>query len=188
MKQGLVKDEVTLLHLKGTLEILLNRLGVKGFDFLRQDEHKINIVIGQEKAGFMLDLSQQVLGAFDIKNRRVVLAELDLEKLFRHINLGRKFSNIPKFPAINRDISFVIKNDISVKALLAAIEEKGAPLLRQARVADYYQGKQIPEGFKGLTISCIYRLDERTLTEEEVNPRHNEICSLLKERFDVNFR
>ncbi|MDO8489296.1 MAG: phenylalanine--tRNA ligase subunit beta, partial [Candidatus Omnitrophota bacterium] len=31
--QGLVKDEVTLLHLKGTLEILFGRLGVRGFDF-----------------------------------------------------------------------------------------------------------------------------------------------------------
>ncbi len=188
IKQGLVKDEVTLLHLKGVLEILFNRLGVRSFDFLRRDEHRINIMIDQEEAGLMLDLNQQVLGSFDIKNRQVVLAELNLEKLFSHINLSKKFSSIPKFPAITRDISFVIKNDVSVKSLLSAIEEKGAPLLRQAKVADYYQGKQIPQGFKGLTISCIYRQDERTLTEEEINPLHNEVCSLLKEHFDVKFR
>ena len=188
MKQGLVKDEVTLLHLKGILEILFNRLGIKDFDFIRLDEHKINIIIGQAEAGFMMDLNRQALDAFDIKNRQVILAELNLEKLFSRINLNKKFSNIPKFPGITRDISFVIKNDVSVKDLLLAIESKGVPLLRQAKVADYYQGKQIPQGFKGLTISCIYRLDERTLTEEEINPLHNEICSLLKERFDVNFR
>ncbi len=189
MQQGLVKDEVTLLHLKGILESLFNRLGVKDFDFMRQDEHKINIIIDREEAGFMLDLEPgQALDAFDIKNRRVVLAELNLEQLSGHINLTRKFSNIPKFPAITRDISFVIKNDVSVKSLLAAIKEKGGLLLRQAKVADYYQGKQIPPGFKGLTISCIYRLDERTLTEEEISPLHNEICSLLKERFEIKFR
>lgn len=188
MEQGLVKNEVTLLHLKGILEAMFNRLGVRGFDFLRQDEHKIKIVIGQEEAGFMLDLSRQVLSDFDIKNRRVVLAELNLKKLFSHINLGKKFVSIPKFPAITRDISFVIKNDVAVKDLLSAIEEKGAPLLAQVKVADYYQGKQIPQGSKGLTLSCIYRLDERTLTEEEITPLHNSICSLLKERFDVKFR
>lgn len=188
MKQGLVKDEVTLLHLKGILGILFNKLGIRGFDFLRQDEHKIKIMIGQEEAGFMLDLSRQARDAFDIKNRRVVLAEINLGKLFSYINLNKKFTNIPKFPAITRDISFVVKNDISAKDLLLAIEESGVPLLQQARVADYYQGKQIPPGFKGLTLSCIYRLDERTLTEEEVSPLHNKICSLLKERFEVNFR
>ncbi len=188
IKQGLVKDELTLLHLKGILESLFNRLGVASFDFIRRDEHKIDIVIGSEEAGFMLELSRQVLDAFDIKNRQVILAQLNLEKLSGHLNLGKKFSNIPRFPAITRDISFVIKNEISVAALLSAIEAKGAPLLRQARVTDYYQGKQIPQGFKGLTVSCIYRLDERTLTEEEINPLHGQICSLLKERFDVKLR
>ncbi len=188
IKQGLVKDELTLLHLKGILESLFNRLGVASFDFIRRDEHKIDIVIGSEEAGFMLELSRQALDAFDIKNRQVILAQLNLEKLSGHLNLGKKFSNIPKFPVITRDISFVIKDEVLVAALLSAIEAKGAPLLRQARVADYYQGKQIPQGFKGLTVSCIYRLDERTLTEEEINPLHGQICSLLKERFDVKLR
>ncbi|MDD5465627.1 MAG: phenylalanine--tRNA ligase subunit beta [Candidatus Omnitrophica bacterium] len=187
-KQGLVKEELTLLHLKGMLEALFNRLGARSFNFIRQEERKINIILGNQEAGFMLDLSRQALDTFDIKNRQVILAQLSLEKLSGHINLGKKFSNIPKFPAITRDISFVIKNEVSVSELLSAIEAKGAPLLRQARVTDYYQGKQIPQGFKGLTVSCIYRLDERTLTEEEVNPLHDQVCSLLKERFEITLR
>ena len=188
MQQGLVKEEVTLLHLKGILETLFNRLGIKGFDLIRQDEHKIDIVIGQEEAGFMSELSRPALDAFDIKNRQVILAELNLEKLFGSINLGKKFLNIPKFPAITRDISFVIKNGLSIKTILSAIEEKGAPFLRQVSIVDYYQGQQIPPGSQGLTLSCIYRLDERTLTEEEISPVHNEIISLLKKRFDVTLR
>jgi len=188
IKQGLIKDELTLLHLKGILETLFNRMGVRSFEFMRQDEHKINIVFGGAEAGFMLDLSRQALDSFDIKNRQVILAELSLEKLFGRLNLGKKFSNIPKFPAITRDISFMIKNEVSVTALISAIEAKGAPLLRQARVTDYYQGKQIPVGFRGLTISCIYRLDSRTLTEEEIAPAHNDICFLLQERFGIKLR
>lgn len=188
IKQGLIKDELTLLHLKGILEALFSRLGVRSFDFIRQDEYKINIVLNSEVAGFMLELNRQALDAFDIKNRQVILAQLSLEKLSGHLNLEKKFSNIPRFPAIARDISFVIKDEVSVKALLSAIEAKGAPLLRQARVMDYYQGRQIPQGFKGLTVSCIYRLDERTLTEEEINPLQEQICSLLKEHFGVTLR
>ena len=187
-KQGLARGEITLLHLKGILETLFNRLGVKGFDFVRQEDDKINITINQEQVGFMLDLTPQILGAFDIKNQQVILAQVNLEKLFDGINLGKKFLDIPKYPAITRDISFLINEDASVKGLLMAIEEKGAPLLNQAKIVDYYQGKQIPVGFKGLTISCIYRLISRTLTEEEIAPVHNDICSLLKEQFGIKLR
>ncbi len=181
-------DPALLLHLKGIIESLLNKFGVKNFDLIRQDEHKINIIINQEQLGFMLDLNRKVLADFDIKNKQVVLAQINLEKLFSCMNLGKRFSGIPKFPAITRDISFVIKDDVVVKDLLLAIEEKGFGLLRQAKLVDYYQGKQIPDGFKGLTVSCVYRLDERTLTEEEITPLHNEICSLLKERFGIQLR
>lgn len=188
MRQGLVRDEVNLLHLKGILENLFSRLGIKNFDLIRQDHNQINIMLGAQKCGFMLDLSQKVMSDFDIKNRQVILAQVDLDKLISQMSLSKKFINIPKFPAITRDISFVMKNDISVKALLAAIKENGGPLLSQVRVSDYYQGKQIPQGSKGLTISCVYRLDERTLTEEEIAPLHSQICVLLKEQFAINLR
>ncbi|MDP2044400.1 MAG: hypothetical protein Q8K15_04455, partial [Candidatus Omnitrophota bacterium] len=138
--------------------------------------------------GMMLDLNKQVLDAFDIKNKQVVLAEVNLEKIFGHINLEKKFSSVPRYPAITRDISFVVKDDLSVKELLAAIEAKGLSLLRSARVVDYYQGKQIPAGFRGLTVSCVYRASDRTLTEEELTPLHNSICSLLVERFGIKLR
>ena len=187
-KQGLARDEITLLHLKGILESLFNRLGVKDFDFSRQEDNQINIMINQKQVGFMLDLNPQILGAFDIKNRQVVLAQVNLEKLFGGINLRKKFLDIPKYPAITRDISFVINENISVKELLMAIEAKGVPLLDQAKIVDYYQGQQIPLGFRGITISCIYRVDSRTLTEEEIAPVHNDICSLLEERFDIKMR
>jgi phenylalanyl-tRNA synthetase beta chain len=188
IKQGLVKDDVSLLHLKGVFEALFNKLKINSFDFLRQDDNRINIITGEKQAGFMLDLNQQALSNFDIKNRQVVVAEINLEQLCEGINLEKKLLSIPKYPAITRDISFIIKSDLAVKELLLAIKENGAPLLRLAQVVDYYQGKQIPPGFKGLTISCVYRADERTLTEEEVLPLHNATRSLLEERFGIKLR
>jgi phenylalanyl-tRNA synthetase beta subunit len=39
-----------------------------------------------------------------------------------------------------------------------------------------------------LTISCLYRSGERTLTEEEISPVHNLVCRTLEERFRARFR
>ncbi|MDD5128063.1 MAG: phenylalanine--tRNA ligase subunit beta [Candidatus Omnitrophica bacterium] len=188
IKQGLVRDEVTILHLKGILESLLNKLGVKNYDFSPRGGNQASIIIDQQEIGFIVSPSEQILNSFDIKNKQVVLGEINLVKLLSQINLTKKFTAIPKYPAITRDISFVVREDVSIRELLMAIEAKGAPLLFSAKVVDYYQGKQIPSGFRGLTVSCTYRAPERTLTEEEIAPLHNAICALLEERFGIKLR
>jgi phenylalanyl-tRNA synthetase beta chain len=187
-KQGLARDEVTLLHLKGIVESLFIRLGVKDFDFVRKEDNKIDIAVNGKEIGFMLQLPSQTLGAFDIKNRQAFVAQVNLERLFAAGPLEKKFLGIPKYPAITRDISFLVNENIPVKELLGQVKIKGALLLAQVKIMDYYQGKQIPAGFRGLTVSCIYRLDNRTLTEDEVTPVHNAICSLLQESFGVKLR
>jgi phenylalanyl-tRNA synthetase beta chain len=188
VKQGLVKEEVNILHLKGILESLFNKCGVKDYDFKPGQDNQIDIVFGGEVAGFMLSLNEGGLNSFDIKNKQVVLAELNLLKLSRYINTEKKFKGIPKYPAISRDISFIVKEDVAIKELLSAIKAKAAPLLSLVKIVDYYQGKQIPAGFRGLTISCVYRASERTLTEEEIAPLHNSVCALLQERFAIKLR
>ncbi len=187
-KNGLAKDEFTLLHLKGILETLLSRLGIESFDLIARKDQRVNIVINQKPAGFLLELTPRILQAFEIKNRRVVLAQLNLERLLETMNLSTRFREIPKYPSIIRDISFVMPEDFSVSEMLAAIRSGGQPLLSLAKIVDYYQGKQIPSGFRGLTVSCIYRQGNRTLTEEEVTPVHNGICSLLTEKFGIKLR
>lgn len=186
--QGLVRDEVTLLHLKGILEGLFDKLGIREYDFKAKAAGLVSITIQQQETGFMLDLNKQTLDAFDIKNKQVILAEIDLEKMLTQINLDKKFFSVPRYPAVTRDISFMIKDDMPVQGLLAAIKAKGLPLLHSARIVDYYQGKQIPSGFRGLTISCVYRANDRTLTEDELCPLHNSICSLLEESFGIKLR
>jgi phenylalanyl-tRNA synthetase beta chain len=188
VKQGLVKEEVNILHLKGILESLFNKFGIKDYDFKPGQGDQINIIIGGQVVGLILGLNVGGLSSLDIKNKQVVLAELNLLRLLRYINTEKKFKGIPKYPAITRDISFIINEEVSVKDLLGLIMASGAPLLSLAKVVDYYQGKQIPPGFRGLTISCIYRASDRTLTEDEIAPLHNSICSLLEERFGIKLR
>jgi len=188
-EQGLFKEEVGFLHLKGTVEVLLERLGIRGYNFKNQAEAKgITLYIGQEKVGVMLSLSRQALENLDIKNKGVFIAEISLDKLFAHVDLRKRFVPLPLYPAITRDVSLVLKEDILIDNLLETIQHSGRPLLAEAKIIDYYQGKQIPAGFRGLTISCVYRSDERTLTEEEINPAHFLITQVLVDKFNAKIR
>ncbi len=189
LQQGLIKDPVGLLHLKGVLEALFARLGIRDYAFKAEDNGSIiSVYAAGEKIGLMAKLEKFVLDKLDIKNKDVFALELSLDRLLFFINLNKKFSHLPIYPGISRDISLILKEEISVGDMLKAIKEKGQPLLKQAAVVDYYKGKQIPPGFKGLTLSCLYRSDERTLTEAEINPVHSLICKLLADRFGSQIR
>ncbi len=185
---GVIKDQLSLLHLKGILERLFEKLGVKDFDFLSQGHNKFDILIKGEKVGVMLGVNAGVLKEFEIKNHQVILGEVNLAKLFLYLGVERKFCALPKYPPIARDISFIMKDNILINDLVKKMQDSGGQLLRVVKVVDYYQGKQIPAGFKGFTVSCVYRAEDRTLTEAEVTPFYNATCSLLQECFGAKLR
>lgn len=188
-QQGLIKNEVGLLHLKGVFEALFARLGIQDYEFSRAAASgAILIYVHKEKIGWISALGGYDLDKFDIKNKIVYAAEVSLEKLFSYVDLKKKLQPLPKYPGIVRDISFILKEDIPVKDILDALKEKGGLLLRDIKIVDYYKGRQIPAGFRGLTVSCLYRSDERTLTESEINPAHTLICNVLAERFGAKIR
>ena len=188
-EQGLIKERVSFLHLKGILEILFSRLGIEDYGFEAIDKpFEFGILLNKEIIGSMVQPQKNALEKLDIKNKDVFILEISLDRLMPQAQLKKKFIPWPKYPVIARDISFVLKDDVSIKQILDAAKDKGLSLLREVRVVDYYAGKQIPAGFRGMTISCLYGSDERTLTEEEINPMHSVVSGMLIERFGAKIR
>ena len=129
-----------------------------------------------------------ILSRFEIKNKEVASAELFLGKIIKYAGREKKFVQLPQYPAIARDISLAIKEEVSAEELLAEVKLASPGLLQAAEIIDYYKGKQVPTGYKGLTISCLYRSDARTLTEEEIIPLYTALKSRLAEKFGAQFR
>jgi len=190
LENGAVKEKLGVFHLKGILETVFNNLGIKDFSFASPDETgKSNIFAGnQEKVGELFIIPDQILNVFEIKNKSAVIAEIDLSKIAARMDLKKRFLGLPLYPGVTRDISLQIKEDVLVQGILDLIKKQSGGLLEEVKVVDYYKGKQIPHGFKGVTVSCLYRSKERTLTEEEVNPLYSSACSALVESFGAKLR
>ncbi len=188
-EQGQVKDGAGFLHLKGILQVIFDRLGIRDYNFnLTPDAYKIEVALGKEKIGALHKLKRDVLDNLEIKNRDAFVAEVSLEKLSGSISLKREFKSLPLYPGISRDLSLILKDDVPVGKILQVIKEGAGDLLAETKIIDSYKGKQIPAGFKGLTISCLYRSCERTLTEAEVTPLHSSISGVLADKFQAKFR
>ncbi len=87
----------------------------------------------------------------------------------------------PRFPASSRDVSFWIDDGVTAdqqRALLAAAAE---PLLRDLAVLeDYRDPRYAPAGKKGMLWTLVYRADDRTLTDVEVDAAHARIVAALE--------
>ncbi len=186
---GLAKETMGLLHVKGIISKICSYFGIDNYCFEEDRAHgQIIIKLGNSECGFMAGLGKRSLEKLDVKNRDVFVAQVKLDDIFSCAQDKKVFKPLPVYPAITRDISFVVKNSIKVEDILRIVKQNGADLLESANVSDYYKGKQIPNGFKGLTISCVYRSFERTLTESEVNPLNTQITSILIDKLGVKLR
>jgi phenylalanyl-tRNA synthetase beta chain len=87
----------------------------------------------------------------------------------------RRFSEFGLLPAALRDLALVVDTAMPAtdvqKALLktARAATGNAFAVESVTVFDLYQGKGLPEGKKSLAFNLVFRSNERTLTDEEVN-------------------
>jgi phenylalanyl-tRNA synthetase beta chain len=188
LSDATVSDEAGVLHLKGIIEALFLNSGAGEVDFIGRGEAGVAVLSANEEVGFIRPLGRALLEKAEIKNREVFAAELALDRLIKLSGKEKKYLPLSRYPGITRDVSFILKKESPVKEIIRALEKTGRPLLLGVRIADYYQGKQIPQGYRGLTISCSYGSSERTLTEEEVQPVHELICAELTDAFGAKIR
>jgi phenylalanyl-tRNA synthetase beta chain len=187
--QGAAKENLGMPHLKGIIETLCRRLGIGDCAFrVSAQAGAAEIFLKEACLGRAFSPDKGILDKLEIKNKQAVVAEIYLEKLIARACPERRFNPLPLYPAISRDLSIVVKEEISAQQVLDLLRAKAGALLEEARVSDYYRGKQIPPGFKGLTISCLYRSPERTLREEEVLPLQQAVLQALENEFGARLR
>jgi len=187
------KRNVDFFDIKGIIETLCYRLGVESVVFSKERSSIFSstesaiLKIGKEKIGTAGKIEKNKLSKFDIK-QDVYVAEIDMDKLFECVKLKKRFSPIPKFPSIKRDISIVVEKTLASSEIISLIQESGSSVVTKVEVFDEYYGKHIPEGKKGLSFSIIYQDTTKTLTDQQVDTLHSNIKEALKQKFSAQFR
>ena len=146
-----------------------------------------DIYIGTNHAGYIGELHPTVAGNYSIETR-VYFAVIDFSALVEGSCLITEYKALPKYPAITRDISMVIKDSVFVKDIEKVIVDNGGKLIENIKLFDVYQGSQIESGFKSVSYSITFRASDRTLIDEDVNPSMKKIVEALEKEFGANLR
>ena len=185
-------ERVDYFDLRGVIDELCQGLG-HNVTVERSEQSWLHpgvqgVVVGKDGVllGHLGELHPHVATALDLRERALVV-ELDLSTLAPLPPPA--LSTIPRFPAVERDISFLIEARCSAAEITRAIAALEVPLLAaHAPREDYRDPSHVPPGQKSMLWSFTYRAADRTLTDVEVKKAHDEVISALTKNLGLRLR
>jgi len=132
------------------------------------------IYIGEVSAGYMGQVHPDVLERMGLKNNAYVL-EINLDILANQAGNVISYKEISKFPAVTRDVAFLIPTEMETNHMVDIVLHQSEELLENVLIFDIYTGKGIADGIKSMGLRFSYRAPDRTLTDVEVNNIHDKI-------------
>ncbi|MGG3842658.1 phenylalanine--tRNA ligase subunit beta [Anoxybacillus kestanbolensis] len=187
------KKAVDFYVAKGILDGLFALLGLENRIEYKQAKREhlhpgrtADMLLDGKTIGFIGQLHPVVQKQFDLKETYVF--ELDLEALLKAEVADIRYTAIPRFPSITRDIALVVDEHIVAGDLERAIIKAGGELLKEVTIFDVYKGDRLPEGKKSIAFSLRYYDPERTLTDEEVTNVHEQVIKAVEQQFGATLR
>ena len=174
--------------MKGVAEEFFEKLGMTkrvnydakaGKPFLHPGR-QANIIYDGKVVGWIGEVHPQVADNYGI-GERVYLADLDMPALLEFATFDRKYEGIAKYPALTRDLSMVVKKELTVGEIEEVILKKGGKLLESCTLFDVYEGSQIAKGYKSIAYNVVFRAKDHTLADTEVNEIMEKILKGLKD-------
>lgn len=171
-------------ELRGVIEGLigmLNRSSVltftpAEFPWTKAGAH---IIVNSKTIGVAGVIADAVLEKLDIKGASPCAAEIDFESL-ANLQAGIvKVKPLPRFPAIERDLSIIVDELVRWADIESAVGKKAVAQLENIRFVGIYRGKPIDAGKKSVTLALRFRDEDGTLTHEMVDAFQNDIMGEL---------
>ena len=183
-------------QLKGYLELLLRRYGAD-LDQLWTEPAPADIfsegmtysLPGKgPRIAVMGTVSPALARKFGIK-QPVFAAEIDWPALFTLVKRDKvSFSEMPKFPAVRRDLALLLDERVSYAELRAAAFKQAKKLLRQVGLFDVYRGDKIPAGKKQYALSFVIQDLEKTLTDQDTERIMERLLTTFQKDFGAQLR
>ncbi|MBL0927421.1 MAG: phenylalanine--tRNA ligase subunit beta [Phycisphaerales bacterium] len=137
------------------------------------------VTIGGRACGFVGALGLGELAPWGL-DAPVAVAEVDLDALISLYPPKARAHALPAFPAIERDISWVVDEPTPWAGLHAAVAGAKLDRCEAVQFVGVYRGKPLPPGRKSVTLRLRFRDAARTLRHEEVDPQMAAATAALK--------
>ncbi|MEX2349657.1 MAG: phenylalanine--tRNA ligase subunit beta, partial [Flavobacteriaceae bacterium] len=189
---NIVDKKSDFFFLKGTVDSILNRLGISfktnptlhhsGFSegLSYENNGKIIVSFGVIKKG--------ILKHFEI-DTEVLFADFNWDIILEYLEKNTlKLSEIPKFPEVNRDFALLLNEDVPFQSIYDIAFKTEKHLLKDVSLFDVYLGKNLPKGKKSYAVSFTLRDDKKTLTDKQIEKIMNKLQQSFEKELGAELR
>jgi phenylalanyl-tRNA synthetase beta chain len=154
-----------------------------------------DVLVGDAVVGRFGPLHPEVVDAFELGGQAQVV-EIDLDALEALGTTLPRYHTIPRLPAVTRDVSLVVGDDVRAGRVLDVLAEAGGAVCESIDVAAEFRGGSLPEGSRSLTFRVVYRdpkaqrdeSDARTLTDQDVDAVEARMLDAARSRLGATLR
>jgi len=166
---------VDFYDIKGCLDNLFSDLKTGNCRYVAENPEPFlhpgksaNIYLNDGKIGYLGEVHPDVKDRMDLKVNSYVF-EMNLDMLVSYVAGDVAYKEISKYPAVTRDVAFVVDSNVQADCMLDIVLRQNEDLLENVGIFDIYAGKGLPDGTKSLGLRFSYRSPDKTLTDLEVN-------------------
>ncbi|MFR3183248.1 MAG: phenylalanine--tRNA ligase subunit beta [Clostridia bacterium] len=191
---GMYGDDIDFYTVKGLIENVLETSSINRYDIVRETENEsyhtgrcANIKVGIDVIATIGEVHLEVLDNYGIE-KRAYLAEVNLSKVTKYSKVNKKYVEVPKFPAVERDIAIIVDEKVEVGQIEKIIIKKAKKLLEKMQLFDIYRNEKLGDNKKSVAYSLIFRDKNRTLSDEEINVVMENIIGELQKTLNAELR
>jgi phenylalanyl-tRNA synthetase beta chain len=187
--------EFDIYDIKGEVENLFRNIFLDNYRFIYYSNNSdvisdmsIGIEIDGKDAGRIMKVGDMILRKFDI-NANIFVAEIDFDVLCKSSRFEfRRYMSLPRFPAVYRDLAFVVDENVPVGDVEKTIRERAGRVLKSIRLFDIFRSEKIGKGKKNVAFSLELISEERTLTDREVDEIISDVVKYVEEKLGAKLR
>ncbi|MCL6462846.1 MAG: phenylalanine--tRNA ligase subunit beta [Flavobacterium micromati] len=125
-------------------------------------------------------VKKSILKHFGIK-QEVFYADFNWELILKIISTKIKFTDIPKYPEVRRDLALLLEQNVTYESIYTLARQTEKVLLKNIDLFDVYEGQNLPEGKKSYALSFTIQDNSKTLTDAQID----KIMSKLQLNFET---
>jgi len=173
------------LSLKGDVETLLRAFQHKSLAFDTQTSdyyapgRSARALMDGEVVAQFGQLHPQVVAARKLRSE-VCIAEIFADRLYAHTLREIHYKPLPRFPAVERDFSFLFEDSITFHKIQTAVDDLDLRELRTFAPVEIFRGGSVPSGKYSILLRATFQSLERTLREDEVAEWSAKIVAALE--------
>ena len=191
---GMYGDDIDFYVLKGIIENILEAININHYDIEKETQNAsyhpgrcANLKVGMDIIATLGEVHPEVLDNYEI-SKRAYLAEVNITKLVKYAKVNKKYMEVPKFPAVERDIAVIVDESIEVGEIEKIVTKKSKKLLESMQLFDIYRSENLGNNKKSVAYSLIFRDKNKTLSDEEINVTMENIISELEKTLGATLR